>query len=200
MSVKRRVLNMNRTRLLIIAALLFCLPAVGSAQVQPTVEISRNYLRSTIKKAPAAEGRPLLQYLDAGRVAADEGMRLFADGKIDALHESMTADFKNKYSLGQFRQLSQNFEQSAGKITSYEYRNQSLSYPIGDTPMSELAKATSNVWYAIKTTKLSGNGIFMQVKTVREGSKHIVSFINFINYGDNIPPWLLSPDAQATQK
>ena len=40
----------------------------------------------------------------------------------------------------------------------------------------------------------------MQVKTVREGGKHIVSFINFVNYGENIPPWLLHPDAPATSK
>ncbi len=191
---------MNRTQSLIIAALLFCLTAVGKAQTQPTIETSRHYLRSTIKTAPAAEGRPLLQYLDAGRAAADEGMRLRANGKIEALYESMTADFKNKYSLEEFRHLSEVFERSSGKIISYEYRNQSLSYPTDDTPILELAQAKSNVWYAIKTTKLTGNGIFMQVRTVREGSKHIVSFISFVNHGDNIPPWLLRPDAPATRK
>jgi hypothetical protein len=198
--VRRRELNMNGKQLLILATLSFCLWAVVAAQIQPTVETSRSYLRATIKAFPAAEGQPLLQYLDAGRVAADKGIQFCAEGKMDALYESMSADFKNKYSLEQFRQVSQMFEQKAGKITSYEYRNQALSYPIDDTPLSELAKAKSNVWYAIKTTKLSGEGNFMQVKTVREGNKHIVSFINFVNYGDNIPPWLTYPDAPSKRK
>ena len=191
---------MNRMQLLMIATLLFCFPGVVAAQLQPTIETSRSYLRSTIKALPPAEGRSLLQYLDAGRSAADEGMRLCAESKTDALYESMSADFKNKYSLEQFRQLSQMFERAAGKIISYEYRNQALSYPIDNTPLSELGQAKSNVWYAIKTTKLSGEGIFMQVKTVRAGDKHVVSFINFVNYGDNIPPWLLRPDAPSTRK
>lgn len=191
---------MHRTRLLIIPVLVFCLTTMCGAQVQPTVEASRSYLRSTVKTFPAAEGRPLLQYLDAGRVAADEGMRLFAAGKVDALYESMSAGFKNRYSLEQFRQLSDAFEQAAGKVTSYEYRNQALSYPVDKTPLSDLTKAKSDVWYAIKTDKLTDGGTFMEVSTVREGGKHVVSFINVMSYDTNIPPWLLFADAPATRK
>lgn len=191
---------MNKFQLLIATALLFYLSSMGGAQIQPTVDTGRGYLRSTIMALPASEGRPLVQYLDAGRIAADEGMRLFAGGKVDALYESMSAEFKNKYSLEQFRHLSQAFERSAGQIAAYEFRNQALSYPIDKSPLSDLAKAKTIVWYSVKTTKLSGNGSFMQVNAVREGNKHIVSYITYVNYGDNIPPWLLQPAAPSTRK
>jgi hypothetical protein len=127
-------------------------------------------------------------------------MRLFAAGKTDALYESMSAGFRSRYSLEQFRQLSGVFEQSAGKITSYEYRNQALSYPIDDTSLSDLTKAKSDVWYAIKAEKLNGGGTFMRISTMREGGKQVVSFIDFVNYGDNDPPCLLYADAPATRK
>jgi hypothetical protein len=193
---------MNKQRLLTIAALLLSLPAVCAAQIQPTYETSRSYLRSTVSTLPEATGRPLLQYLDAGRVAADEGMRLCAEGKWDALYESMAANFKAKYSLEQFRQLSRMFEESVGRVVSYEYRNQSLSYPIDDSPMtvlSSLTKAKSDVWYALRTGKQNYEGIFMKVTTVREGGKHIVSFINLVDYSAKMPPWL-HRDAPAAPK
>jgi hypothetical protein len=190
---------MNKFRLLITATFLFSLSSISVAQIQPTVDTGRGYLRSTIITLPSSEGRPLLQYLDAGRVAADQGMQLFAGGKVDALYDSMSVDFKHQYNLEQFRQLSQVFARSAGQITSYEYRNQALEYPIDKTPISELAKAKTVVWYAMKTTKLSGDGIFMRVKTVREGSKHTVSFIDYVNYGEHMPPWLIHPDAPAVR-
>ena len=193
---------MNILRLLIVAALPLCLPVICAAQVddiKPTFDVSRSYLRSTIKSLPAAAGRPLLHYLDAGRVAADEGMRLFAAGKTDALYESMAADFKGRSSLEQFRRLAQAFEQSAGQIVSYEYRNQALAYPPDNSPPSGLTKAGSHVYYAVKAARLSGEGGFVKVRTVRAGGRHVVSFINFLNYGDNIPPWLLRPDAPVTR-
>jgi hypothetical protein len=131
---------------------------------------------------------------------ADKGMQLFADRKPDDLYELISADAKKQMTLDQFRGLFSAFDQVAGKITSYEYRSQAILFPVDDTPMSELRKAKSQVWYSVKTTKLNGNGIFIAVKTAREDGRLVVSFINYLNYGDRMPPWLLYTDAPASSK
>ena len=183
---------------LTIVFILFCLPSVGAHQDQITAE--RIYIRTTIKTYPLSERQPLLEYLDSQRPMADKGMQLFADGKPDDLYELISADAKKQMTLKQFRGLFSAFDQVAGKITSYEYRSQAILFPVDDTPMSELRKAKSQVWYSIKTTKLNGNGIFIAVKTAREDGKLVVSFVNYLNYGDRMPPWLLYTDAPASRK
>jgi hypothetical protein len=172
-----------------------CLASVGAQQDQMLVE--RIYVRTTIKSYPPDERRPLLEYLDSQRPMADKGMQLFADNKPNDLYELSSADAKKTMTLDEFKSIFVAFDQVAGKITSYEYRGQAILYPNDDTPMSELSKAKSQVWYAIKTTKLKGNGIFIAVKTARENGKPVVSQIQPLNYGDGMPPWLLYTDAPA---
>jgi hypothetical protein len=172
-----------------------------SEQIQPRFKNSNGYLRSSIiEKVPANEQRPFLKYLDAGRAASEEGMRLLVAGKYDDFYKSTSKVFKNQYTQEQFNQLIQAFEQAGGKIVSYEYRNQAIEYPSGTFLTTDFSKATANTVYAIKLSKIEGDGFFMDVETTVENGKHVISFITTQNYGGNIPPWLINTNVSTSQK
>lgn len=172
-----------------------------SEQIQPKFKNSNGYLRSTIiERVPVNEQRPFLKYLDAGRAAADEGMRLLAARKYDDFYKSTSEVFKSQYSQEQFNQLIQAFDQAAGTIISHEYRNQAVEYPAGTPLTTDLSKATADTVYAIKLSKIEGAGFFMDVETAVENGKHVISFITSQNYGDNIPPWLIKTSVSTSQK
>ena len=172
-----------------------------TAQIQPRFKNSNGYLRSTItEKVPANEQRPFLKYLDAGRAAADEGMRLLAAGKYDDFYKSTSKVFKSQYSQEQFNQLMQAFDQAVGKISSYEYRNQAIEYPSGTFLTIDFSKATVNTVYAMKLSKIEDDGFFMDIEITVENGKPVISFITSQNYGDNIPPWLIKTGVTTSQK
>lgn len=171
-----------------------------AAQVKPRVKNVNGYFRSTIEeKLTAQQKAPILKYLDDGRAAANEAVRLLVAGKYDDLYQSTSKDFKSRYTRAQFQQLIDASEQEAGKIVSYEYRNQSLEFPMGTLLSADLSKANSNTMYALKLSKIEGERFFLDVETVIENGKHVISFITNTEY-EEIPLWLVRPGAPTTPK
>ena len=79
---------------------------------------------------------------------------------------------------------------STGQITSYEYRAQALE-AFGDDPdVHDLTRATSLVYYAIKTTKPSDVQRFLEVHTFLLDGRHQVFSLVIRQYEGDIPPWL----------
>ncbi|MBS1793602.1 MAG: hypothetical protein JSS81_07100 [Acidobacteria bacterium] len=155
------------------------------------MKIAEGYLRTQIENMPEKEKRPLIEYLDRGRAAADEGMRLLFAGKYDDFYKSTSKEFQKNYSPEQFKQIIEIFQKQAGEIFYYEYRNQSIELPPGVELSADLSKATSNVYYFIKVSKVFSDGIFIDIETTVEDGRHKISFLTTTNYGENVPKWLL---------
>lgn len=172
-----------------------------SEQIPVRKRLSSGYLRSTIEeKLPEKEKRPFLKFLNEGRAVSDQAMRLIADGKYDEFYKSTSESFKSQYSQEQFNLLIGFFEKSAGKITHYEFRNQAYELPVGVALSADLSQATSSSYYSIKTSNVESEGFFMQVETMVENGKPVVSFITTQNYGSRMPKYLIKTDRQTLQK
>lgn len=169
------------------------------AQIKPRVKNVNGYLRSTIvEKLTEQQKTPILKYLEEGRAAANEAMRLLMAEKYDDFYQSTSKNFKSLYSREQFLQLIDVFQKQTGKITFYEYRNQSLEFPADTLLSADLSKANANTMYAIKLSKVEGERFFIEVETVIENGRHTVSFIATTEYDSEIPPWLVRPGAPPT--
>lgn len=182
---------MKIIKLTITLIIFLCSISTVSAQIQPRLKLSDGYLRSSIEKFSENEKRPLLKYLDDGRSVADQAMKLLAAAKYNEFYNSTAKSFKDSYSQEQFRQLIQMFENSAGKILFYEYRNQGLELPKGEPLSSDLSRATSDTHYALWITKAVDGKVFIDIETKIEDGKHKVSFITTEVYKEEIPPWLV---------
>lgn len=185
---------MERLKFSVVAFLLVCFTAEGIVLAQLTPE--RIYLRTSIEKYPPADARPLLKYLDDQRPVADKAMRLVAEGNPDALYALLSSESKKEVSLDQLRALLLRWKEGAGNITSHEYRSQALLAPNDGSSTLELQTVKSQVWYAVQTAKQSDADLFLVVKTSSEGDKNVVSLVQFMDYGDNMPPWLRLPSTK----
>ena len=163
---------------------------IAATVAQPQAGGDKAYLRSTIESYPEADKRPLLQYLDGARATADQAVKLVAEGKSAALFTMMIAPFKERTSLSDFEQYMSALEERQGKIVSCEYRNQALLFAADSRALSELQKAQSQIWYAVKTGKVESDGVFLMVKTATEGDKHVIVSVSFPSYGSHVPAWL----------
>lgn len=172
-----------------VLAIVFILVA-ATAAAHPQASGDKGYLRSTIESYPDADKRSLLQYLDAARATADQAAASLAEGKSASLFAMMIAPFKERTSLSDFEQYMSALEEKQGKVISYEYRNQALLYTADSHSMSELQKAQCQIWYAVKTSKVDSDGVFLLVKTATEGDRHVVVSVSFPSYGSHVPAWL----------
>lgn len=185
---------MKRMVFSVVALILIRFSTIGVVPAQLSTE--RIYLRSSIEKYPPAERQPLLKYLNDQRPIADKAMKLVAEGKADALYALLSSEARKEVTIDQLRALLLRWEQSAGTIASYGYRSQAFLAPNDGSTTLELDKAKSQVWYAVKGTKRGDGGLFMIIKTSSEGGKNVVSLIQFLTYGDKIPPWLRLPSTE----
>jgi hypothetical protein len=148
---------------------------------------SAGFLRSTIETYPEAERRPILDYLDKARVAADATVKSLSVGFeefIRGIHETT----KGTGQQVDFSETSEQIREKYGLVTSSEYRGQAIE-TLGD--VHDLAKASAATFYAIRTTKRPNEGLYLTVKTMRFNGEHRVFYAQFLEYVGNVPPWLL---------
>src|SRR5262249_24337576 len=90
-----------------------------------------------------------------------------------------------------------------GSVISHEFRCQALE-AYGDNPdVHDLDRATSSVYYEVRTTKQKDGELFLNIKTIRMGAAHRLFHLQYIEYDGKIPPWLLARpkhDAKVTSK
>ncbi|MCI0388239.1 MAG: hypothetical protein MOB07_05675 [Acidobacteria bacterium] len=165
---------MRGSRFLILIWLSVCCSAFTEAQAQPDVEY---YRRSTIEACPEENKRPILQFLDEARTLADRSVRLYAEGRIKDLYALMSTIFREDNTEASFRELIAALKLREGKVLERDYHDQSLMDMYGSPLEFDPQKDFSIVRYAVKTTA-SGDGIFLQVRTRREGIKPVVARID----------------------
>ncbi len=176
--------------LIVVPALALGLALVGHGQAPADEE--RGLFRATIAGYAESERRPLIDFLDGARATADQAIRYVMDGKADELYNVMVSRYREQLSVEQFREAIAGLSAKEGRLVSFEYRNQALSYGTEDnTPGSGPTRPISQVWYAVKTTTSNeADALFVIVKTIKQENKHVVVSLRFASYRSKLPVWL----------
>lgn len=167
------------------AALLSCSTVTGQQ-----ASLTDGYLRSSIEKSSQPNKRELLGFLDASRKVSDELMGALAAGDLRAAYALVSP--QAEVTAEQFNAAVAAAEAWAGKIESYEYRNQALEMPRGQ---QKATTGVAKVWYLLKSSRTSGNGHFAIVTALVDSGRYAVLGYQVLDYGSEVPTWLEYPDA-----
>ncbi|HEY1269227.1 MAG TPA: hypothetical protein VGH16_18355 [Candidatus Binatia bacterium] len=153
------------------------------------IEISKSagFLRVQIEKYPENERRPLLDYLDKGRIAADNAVKLLTAGRMDEFIRDIVETSNS------VEQQSKGILDIYGSLISSEYRGQALETE-GD--VHNLSKAFAATFYAIRSVKRPNEGLYLIIKTKTVDNEHRVFHAQFLEYVGDVPPWLLPQKKQ----
>src|ERR1041384_224849 len=155
----------------------------GSAQGgQFEVTQSVGFLRVQIEDYPEKERRPILDYLDKSRLAADEAVTRLVTGRIDEFISDIAETTISVEEASKF------IRDIYGMVTASEYRGQSLET---DGDVHNLSKAFAVTFYAIRSTRRPNEGLYLIVKTKPVGNEHRVFNAQFAEYIGDVPPCLL---------
>lgn len=148
------------------------------------------FLRSTIETYPEAEGRPILRFLDQGRVVADAAARDMVAGRtaevIGRLQETAKATGQTVDTAG----IVEQFHAAYGTVTSVEFRSQAI-VGFGSNPdVHDLTSVLAATFYAVRTTKYPTEGLYLQIAALRLNGEARLSSVSFSRYVGNVPPWL----------
>lgn len=124
--------------------------------------------RSTIEKYPKDENQPVINYFDATRKRTDEFMKLFAESSFDKISDltgnrKIAIYVKRKSSFEGVPITFTDFEKEYGRIISYEYHHQRITY-ILSSPI-KLSEDVAYTIYAVKTEKSESETIYLSLET-----------------------------------
>jgi hypothetical protein len=174
---------------ILLALLLTVLVSSFSAgQVNPAK--GRVFLRTTIESYPEDERRPILDYLDGARSAADKVALNFAaerDAELDIDFSRVARDRGAKIFVREYANM---VRRVYGSVTSFEFRGQALEASPENPDVHDLARAKSAVYYAIRTTKRPEGELFLIIRTLRIRNMHSAASFDVNDYKNNVPPWL----------
>jgi hypothetical protein len=145
--------------------LLFCANGISEARAQ---FIFTSCDRSTIEKYPKDENQPVIDYLDATKKRTDEFMKLFAESKFDKFYD-LTSNRKpaiyvqRKSAFEGVPMSFTDFEKEYGKIKSYEYQHQRMTYIL--TNPIKLSEDVAYTIYVVKTEKPESEPIYLSLET-----------------------------------
>lgn len=148
------------------------------------------FLRSTIETYPEAEARPILTFLDQGRVVADDATRDLLAGRnaevFGRIQETARQMGQSVDADGAIEQIKAMY----GTVTSVEYRAQGI-VGFGNNPdVHDLSKVHAATWYAVRSTTHSSEGLYLQISTLRLKGVTLLAAVTFSTYLGNVPPWL----------
>lgn len=146
-------------------------------------------MRSTILQYPEDERRPIIEYLDAARWVADDAMYWFVRGRDERLL-GQKALARTDQTIPDFSPGFAFMREKYGKMTSYVHLGQALE-SLGEPPdVHDLNRATSMVYYHVRTEKRQDMGLFVVVRTARRGGKHYFYSLQFLDFAETVPAWL----------
>jgi hypothetical protein len=180
---------------LILAVLL---AGLSAAQVTPTK--SAVLLRTTIESYPEAERRPILNYLDGARVAADRVVGNFAAERDVELDGDFAHLAKARGQRIDVRDYANLVRRTYGSVASYAFKCQMLEAPAEKPDVNDAQRARSIVYYSIRTAKRPNGDLFLIVKTVRIGNLHAASYLGIDYYGGKASPCLQGRQADSKKK
>lgn len=172
----------------LLVMLLLVAPAPLSAQVQITE--TAGFLRTTIETYPERERQPILDYLDGARSVADEAALELSTNHQDLVYDGIAATARQLGQMIDAKSFAAQMAATFGDVTSFEFRSQALEARGAEPDVHDLARATSAVFYAVRTTKRPDGGLFLVIRTVRIGTAHRLVGLNFTSYVGKVPPWL----------
>lgn len=148
--------------------------------------------RATIESFSEQEKRPVLLYLDESRKAADEFVRLLAEGKSDEIYSVNKNIVIWVQGSPAVRMDLATFERQQGKITDFELRNQDVLWDLFSREID--LKGTVGNWYLLKTTNAKDGVISMLVETRKGQDKEpvfrSVFFSEWSKLTEKMPSWL----------
>lgn len=119
--------------------------------------------RATLESFPKQEAQPVLQYLDEARESADKFMRLLREEKFDEIYNLNKRTRIFVQDTPAVEMTLAEFEQTQGKITRFEFRDQDIIWYLNDYLIH--LNGTVGTWYAVNTTKTKDKPVLMLVET-----------------------------------
>lgn len=157
-----------RKLLLSIIVLLPLYVAAGTSKIEAQ-DVFDRCSRTTIESFPEEQKRPVLQYLDESRQAADKFVRLLAEEKFDEIYKLnkrikiwVQGQPNTEMDLAAFRQ-------TQGTITNFEYREQDLIWNLFSREID--LRGTVGTWYLVKTTNTANGAAGSLLVETRKGQK-----------------------------
>lgn len=175
-------------RILQILLLTVLVAGISAGQDKPAKETV--FLRATIETYPEAERRPILDYLDGAKAAADKVVLNFAaerDVELDGDFSRVARDRGQKIFVREYANM---VRKVYGSVSSYEFRGQALEASAENPDVKDLQRAKSALYYAIRTAKRPDGELFLIIRTIRIGNTHAASFLGITDYRRNVPSWL----------
>jgi len=173
----------------ILKILLLTVLVAGLSAGQVTTTRSAVFPRTTIETYPENERRPILDYLDGARIAANRVAELFATGRDLELDDEFAAMAKRGQKVF-VREYVNRIRQTYGSVKSYEFRCQVLEAPAENPEAPDLQRARSAVYYSFSTPKRPNGDLFLTVKTMLIGNLHAASYLSIDNYTGKASPCL----------
>ena len=174
--------------ILLLAILLSWSCASSPIQVSPQA----GWLRTSIESYPEAERRPILNYLDAARLVADDAATRLVSGDVDSLVARLASN-PRAGNADTVRQGIAQLRTGYGALTSADYRGQSVESQAVPPNVHDVAHASAVTFYSIKTTSRIDGELFLAIRTVLDGQQHQIVGMQYLDYRGNVPPWLAPP-------
>jgi hypothetical protein len=151
--------------------------AISIAQIPPAY--STTYQRGEIEKLPQSEKQPILDWLDAAKVAADREIYELASGRSEAAFDEIAETAKLLESGFDREALRREIGQQCGTITGYEYRGAQVQFNHKgpNDSAKDLGRAQSRIYYELRTSKTTSEPIFLAVDIIERGGRHRVMYV-----------------------
>lgn len=198
-SKELRVGKMHRSYLIFVFFSVYAWSGLG-VEAQPRLYGCSRYEFETYSEA---ERRPVIRYLDAARELADKSVKLFVEGRIDALYSGLSPSFKEVHSEKEFRENLAESERPTGKVLGYEYHEQWFTY--SDPGNIDVHNGFATTRYAAQTSGWDGT-VIIEVLTSQRGAVPEFLGIGILRSDANTPvdkifpkatgkpcPWIRSP-------